>query len=125
MTPRTSGEPHDDRPGAGTPADTGASADTRSPADPASPAGAVTPRGAPTIVDARGVRCPMPVIMIARAAAALPGGSLVTVIATDPAARHDVPAWARMRGHTVVDDDAPAASPAGEIRLTVRLAGDD
>ena len=64
----------------------------------------------------------MPVIMIARAAAALPGGSLVTVIATDPAARHDVPAWARMRGHTVVDDAAPASSPAGEIRLTVRLA---
>jgi len=101
VTPRTSGDPHDDRP------DTG------------------TPGGASTIVDARGVRCPMPVIMIARAAAALPGGSLVTVIATDPAARHDVPAWARMRGHTVVDDAAPASSPAGEIRLTVRLAGDD
>lgn len=107
MTPRTSGEPHDDRPDTGTAAGTGA------------------PGGVPTIVDARGVRCPMPVIMIARAAAALPGGSLVTVIATDPAARHDVPAWARMRGHTVVDDDALASSPADEIRLTVRLSGDD
>lgn len=107
MTPPTRGAPHDERPGTGT------------------SSGAGTPGGEPTIVDARGVRCPMPVIMIARAAAELPGGSLVTVIATDPAARHDVPAWARMRGHTVVDDGPTASSPAGEIRLTIRLAGDD
>ncbi len=77
-----------------------------------------------TTVDARGARCPMPVIMIARAAASLPGGSLVTVLATDPAARHDVPAWARMRGHVVVDS-RPVPSRPDEIRITVRLSADD
>ena len=77
-----------------------------------------------TTVDARGARCPIPVIMIARAAASLPGGSLVTVLATDPAARHDVPAWARMRGHTVVDDGLAPARP-DEVRITVRLSTDD
>ena len=76
-----------------------------------------------TTVDARGARCPMPVIMLARAAASLPGGSLVTVITTDPAARLDVPAWARMRGHAVVDD-RPATSRPDEVRITVRLSGD-
>jgi tRNA 2-thiouridine synthesizing protein A len=77
-----------------------------------------------TTVDARGARCPMPVIMIARAAASLPGGSLVTVLATDPAARHDVPAWARMRGHVVVDG-GPIPSRPDEVSITVRLAADD
>ncbi|MBF0721879.1 sulfurtransferase TusA family protein [Sanguibacter inulinus] len=54
------------------------------------------------IVDARGLRCPIPVIRLAKAASTLSPGDLVTVWSTDPAAEHDVPAWARMRGHTVV-----------------------
>lgn len=68
---------------------------------------------APRIVDARGLRCPLPVIHLARAASTAPSGSVVELWASDPAARHDVPAWARMRGHTVLDgtdrpvDDAP------------------
>ncbi|MBO3084154.1 sulfurtransferase TusA family protein [Cellulomonas sp. zg-ZUI188] len=55
-----------------------------------------------TTVDARGLRCPAPVIQLARAAAQAPGGTELTVLATDPAAVHDVPAWARMRGHQMV-----------------------
>ncbi|HWJ86114.1 MAG TPA: sulfurtransferase TusA family protein [Cellulomonas sp.] len=55
-----------------------------------------------TVVDARGLRCPAPVIRLARAARDAPSGTRVTVLATDPAAVHDVPAWARMRGHTMV-----------------------
>ena len=52
-----------------------------------------------TEVDARGLRCPLPVIRLAQAAKALPAGSRVAVLATDPAARIDVGAWSRMRGH--------------------------
>ena len=55
-------------------------------------------------VDARGLRCPLPVIRLAAAAAALPSGARVAVLTTDPAASTDVPAWARMRGHRVVAD---------------------
>ena len=51
------------------------------------------------LVDARGERCPLPVIRLARAVQDEPDLRAVTVLATDPAAAHDIPAWCRMRGH--------------------------
>jgi len=60
--------------------------------------------GAPYVVDARGLRCPLPVIRLAAAAKDRAPGEVLTVWSTDPAARHDVPAWARMRGHTVMEN---------------------
>lgn len=62
----------------------------------------------------------MPVIALARRARELPPGTVVAVLATDPAARHDVPAWARLRGHAVVGVET---EPDGEglWRITVRL----
>lgn len=57
--------------------------------------------GAPRIVDARGLRCPIPVIRLAAEARTCPPGSELTLLADDPAVRTDVPAWARMRGHVV------------------------
>ena len=73
---------------------------------------------AATVVDARDLRCPLPVIMLARAADGAAPGTLLQVLATDSAAQHDVPAWARMRGHRVTnseqDDD-------GALRITVVL----
>ena len=56
-----------------------------------------------TLVDARGLRCPLPVIRLAAAAKGLPAGTELTVLSTDPAARLDVPAWCRMRGHEHVE----------------------
>jgi tRNA 2-thiouridine synthesizing protein A len=50
-------------------------------------------------VDARGMRCPLPVIRLAEAARDAPSGTRIIVLASDPAARHDIPAWCRMRGH--------------------------
>lgn len=70
------------------------------------------------VVDARGQRCPLPVIALARRARELPDGSVVVVLATDPAARHDVPAWARLRGHAVVGAEE---LDDGVWRLSVRL----
>ena len=57
--------------------------------------------GRPPVVDARGTRCPVPVIRLARAARDLPVGATVLLLADDVAAWSDVPAWARMKGHTV------------------------
>lgn len=54
------------------------------------------------MVEARGVLCPVPIIRLARAASALPPGSLVELLSDDPAAALDVPAWCRLRGHTLV-----------------------
>lgn len=74
------------------------------------------------VVDARGLRCPVPVIRLARAARDAAPGAVLTVVATDPAAQHDVPAWARLRGHTVV---ASREEPDGALAITVRLGATD
>jgi len=51
-----------------------------------------------TWLDERGQRCPQPIIALARAAAASPGGTLLGLLSDDPAAQYDVPAWCRMKG---------------------------
>jgi tRNA 2-thiouridine synthesizing protein A len=53
----------------------------------------------PIEVDARGLRCPLPVIWLAQAARDAPAGTCIVVLASDPAARYDIPAWCRMRDH--------------------------
>ena len=54
-------------------------------------------------VDARGLRCPLPVLQLAAALREEPPGSLVLLLATDPATKVDVPAFARMRKVDVVE----------------------
>jgi TusA-related sulfurtransferase len=51
------------------------------------------------VLDCRGMRCPLPVIELARRIAEVDIGSIVAVVADDPAAAADVPAWCRLRGH--------------------------
>jgi TusA-related sulfurtransferase len=48
------------------------------------------------VLDERGHVCPLPVIALARAAAADPAGR-VLLLADDPAAETDVPAWCALR----------------------------
>ena len=57
----------------------------------------------PIQVDARGLHCPLPVIRLAEAARGAPPGARIVVLASDPAARHDIPAWCRMRDHELVE----------------------
>ncbi|HEU0238577.1 MAG TPA: sulfurtransferase TusA family protein [Micromonosporaceae bacterium] len=52
----------------------------------------------PEILDCRGQRCPLPVIALARRLPALPIGATLRVLADDPAAAADIPAWCRLRG---------------------------
>ncbi len=59
--------------------------------------------GTEVLVDARGVRCPIPVLRLARTLSEEPAGTLVRLLATDPAARVDVPALVRMRGFELVE----------------------
>lgn len=76
----------------------------------------------PIVVDARGLRCPLPVIELAKAARDVPAGTVLTVLTSDPAARHDVPAWSRMRGHTLVAIVLAEGLPgsAETLAITVR-----
>jgi TusA-related sulfurtransferase len=63
-------------------------------------------------IDCRDRRCPMPVIELARHLGDVEPGQVIAVVAHDPAARVDVPAWCRMReqeyvGEDLADDGAP------------------
>ncbi|WP_246086758.1 sulfurtransferase TusA family protein [Nocardioides humi] len=65
-----------------------------------------------TEIDCRDLPCPRPIIELAKALPGVAVGDLLAVVARDPAARHDVPAWCRMRGQEyvgeeVADDGAP------------------
>jgi len=68
-------------------------------------------------LDCRGMRCPLPIIRLARLIADVEIGQAVAVVADDPAARPDVPAWCRMRTQEYVGEDT---APDGIPRYVVR-----
>jgi tRNA 2-thiouridine synthesizing protein A len=69
------------------------------------------------ILDCRGRRCPLPILELARHIGDVPVGGTVVVEAEDPAARPDIAAWCRMRGHEVVSESAAAdGTPAYTVR---------
>jgi len=58
-----------------------------------------------TEIDCRGLVCPGPVIALAKALPGVAVGDLLVLVADDPAARHDVAAWCRMRGQEYVGEE--------------------
>jgi len=55
-----------------------------------------------TLVDARNLLCPMPVIRVQDAVENLAPGTLIKAVCTDPGVLHDIPAWVRVHGHTLI-----------------------
>lgn len=53
----------------------------------------------PETIDARGLKCPLPVLKMEKCIAALPPGAWLVVLATDPMARVDIPLFCRQNGH--------------------------
>ncbi|MBI4721078.1 MAG: sulfurtransferase TusA family protein [Chitinivibrionia bacterium] len=53
------------------------------------------------IVDTRGLFCPLPVIRTSETAGNVESGSVIEVIADDPAVEFDMPAWCASAGHTI------------------------
>ncbi|MEQ6901132.1 sulfurtransferase TusA family protein [Nocardioides sp. YIM 152588] len=68
-------------------------------------------------LDCRDLPCPRPIIELARALPDVAVGETIAVLARDPAARHDVPAWCRMRGQEYVGEEA---AEDGTPRYVVR-----
>ncbi|WP_370324410.1 sulfurtransferase TusA family protein [Euzebya sp.] len=56
-----------------------------------------------TVIDSRGRPCPLPVIDLAKAVELLAVGTEAVLLADDPGADTDVPAWCRMRGQELVE----------------------
>jgi tRNA 2-thiouridine synthesizing protein A len=53
-------------------------------------------------LDALGRKCPIPIIMLAERIREVPVGGLIAVLADDPAARSDLPAWCRLKSQEFV-----------------------
>jgi tRNA 2-thiouridine synthesizing protein A len=53
-------------------------------------------------IDALGRKCPIPIIMLAEQIRDVPVGAVIAVLADDPAAYSDVPAWCTMKSHECV-----------------------
>jgi len=68
------------------------------------------------VLDCRGQRCPLPVIALAKRLPALPVGAVIRVLADDPAAANDVPAWCRMRGQDYLGASSVDGVPAFDVR---------
>ncbi|MCY4727575.1 sulfurtransferase TusA family protein [Nocardioides sp. STR2] len=71
-------------------------------------------------LDCRELPCPMPVIELARHLGDVEVGELLAVVARDPAAAVDVPAWCRMKEQDFVGADA---ADDGVARYVVRRLG--
>ncbi len=55
-----------------------------------------------TLLDVKGMNCPMPVLKANRALRGLPGGARLRVLATDRAAVADFQAFCRETGHALL-----------------------
>jgi tRNA 2-thiouridine synthesizing protein A len=58
-------------------------------------------------LDCLGLKCPLPVVHLARRIVEIEPGQVIEVLADDPAAAADIAAWCRMRGEELVAADPP------------------
>ena len=56
-----------------------------------------------TVLDARGLKCPMPIVKTAQAIKTVEQGELLEVLATDPGSVADFAAWSRSTGNSIVE----------------------
>jgi tRNA 2-thiouridine synthesizing protein A len=56
-------------------------------------------------IDALGKKCPIPIIMLADRIREVRVGDLIAVLADDPAAKTDLPAWCALKSHEFVRRD--------------------
>ena len=54
-------------------------------------------------LDAKGLACPMPVVRTKKVMDTMNSGEVLEVLATDKGSLSDIPAWAKIGGHTIID----------------------
>ena len=64
----------------------------------------------PTILDAKGLRCPLPVLKARKAMKDLPVGATLRVLATDPGSIKDFEAFCKTTGYRLLN-----ASQVGDV----------
>lgn len=53
-------------------------------------------------LDAKGLKCPMPVVKTSKEVQTIPVGGILEVLATDPGSMADITAWAKSTGHELL-----------------------
>lgn len=53
----------------------------------------------PEIIDARGLKCPLPVLKLEKRLSQVSAGAVLVVLATDPMAKVDIPLHCKQHGH--------------------------
>ncbi len=72
------------------------------------------------ILDATGLLCPEPVMMLHNVIRDMAPGDVVQVLATDPSTQRDVPKFCRFLGHELLQQD----ELDGQYRYWLRKSGD-
>ena len=57
-----------------------------------------------TVLDAKGLSCPMPLLRTKKAIEKLNSGEILQVDGTDPGSRNDIPGWCERSGHEYQGD---------------------
>ena len=65
-------------------------------------------------LDARGLKCPLPVLKMEKRLGELSTGARLTVLATDPIARIDIPLYCTQNGHACT-----TSSEGDVLRFTI------
>ena len=69
-----------------------------------------------TVIDARGLLCPLTVVKLQEFARQVDEAVEVTVVATDPGVLEDIPSWCRVNGHVHLS----SRQTENEYRVTVK-----
>jgi len=62
------------------------------------------------LLDAKGLNCPLPILRTKKAMNDMSSGQVLKILATDPGAAKDFPAFARQTGHLLVDHGEEAGA---------------
>lgn len=66
--------------------------------------GAVSTKDHHLLLDARGLYCPEPVMLLHNRVREMEHGDLLRVLATDPSTERDIPKFCRFLGHELVEE---------------------
>ena len=71
------------------------------------------------ILDTRGLKCPLPALKAQKRLQTLPGRARLTVLASDPLARIDIPHLCQTEGHALL----ATHQDAGGLRFDIEKGG--
>ena len=81
------------------------------------------PQDEPAVLDARGLYCPEPVMLLHARVNQLQQGDRLQILATDPSTLRDIARFCRHLGHELLDTQETGQEGDVEYRFLIRVAG--